>query len=204
MRIFSLLLDLACGRPSAPEDSGDARRGQLVAAAALASLACAAIWGLAAGSGSASLALGNVYKVPMVVFLSALCAVPPGMLTWKLMGSPGRASDLLVGFASSVFSGTLVLAVLAPLLALYYHTSQFAGVMIGLGSTFTALLVATIIFVRGVVRRAPVGARGAVLLPVAVVVIMQLATLVQFIAVASPIMPETTVFDGGIDRMVGR
>ena len=31
----------------------------------------------------------------------------------------------------------------------------------------------------------------------------QLATLLQLVAIASPILPEVTVFDGGLDRVVG-
>lgn len=202
---FTTLLDLACGREFKAEDDGKARRIQLIVVALLASLACAAIWGLAAGSSSVQLAIGNVYKVPMVVLLSSICAVPAGLLTWKLAGSPIRPTDLLVGFATSVFAGTLVLAVLAPLLALYYHTSAQAGPVLGLGSTFSALVVATVVFVRGVLKRAPKDAsKGAVLLPILIVVIMQLATMLQFIAVASPILPELTVFDGGIDQMMTR
>ncbi|MCC7383620.1 MAG: hypothetical protein IT384_17400 [Deltaproteobacteria bacterium] len=205
MQTFVTLLDLACGQPFRAEDDVRSRRWQLIVAAALASLACAAIWGLAAGSGDLRLALANVYKVPMVILLSTLCAVPAGLLTWKLTGSELRLTDLLIGFFTGVFAGTLVLAVLAPLVALYYHTSAWAGPMLGLGSTFTALLVATIVFIRGVVRRAPPNlARAPLLMPVLVVVAMQLATLIQFIAVASPILPETTVFDGGIDQMIGR
>lgn len=200
---FSTLLDLACGRGFKTEDDGRARRIQLIIAAALASLACAAIWGLAAGSSDLRLAMSNIYKVPMVVLLSSMAAVPAGLLTWKLSGSPIRATDLLVGFATSVFAGTLVLASLSPLIALYYHSSAWAGPMLGLGSTFTSLLVATIVFVRGVLKRSPAGvSKGAVLLPVMIVVAMQLATMLQFIAVASPILPEVTVFDGGIDRMM--
>jgi hypothetical protein len=205
MQVLSSLLDLACGQPYRAEDDGRARRWQLVVTALLASLACAAIWGVAAGSGSLALAMGNLYKVPMVVLLSTLSAVPAGLLTWKLMGTQIRASDLLVGFTTSVFCGTLVMAALSPLIPLYYHTSEWAGPTLGLASTFTALAVGTLVFIRGVVRRAPKEARGIGLaLPMVVVVVMQLASLVQFIAVASPILPETTVFDGGIDRMVGR
>jgi hypothetical protein len=31
-----------------------------------------------------------------------------------------------------------------------------------------------------------------------------MAALIQFIHVASPILPEVTLFDGGVDAMVGR
>ncbi|MFO0727163.1 MAG: hypothetical protein U1E65_25510 [Myxococcota bacterium] len=198
------LLDLATGRPFRPEDDGRARRAQLITLALLAAVAAAAVWGLAAGSRSPAMAIANLYKVPMVVVLSSLAAVPGGLLAWKLSGSTMRPSDLLVSFATSVMAGTLVMAVLAPLLALYYQTSAWAGPLLGLGTTFSALTVGTVTFFGGVLRRAPKEMkRSKVLWPAAVIAALQIATLVQFIAVASPIMPENTVFDGGIDQMVG-
>ena len=47
MTTFMTLLDIACGRPIPPHDSGRARRLQLVVFAFLASLLFAAAWGLA-------------------------------------------------------------------------------------------------------------------------------------------------------------
>lgn len=97
----------------------------------------------------------------MVVLLSALCAVPGGLLAWKLCSSPLRPSELLVSFATSIMSGTLVMAVLAPLIALYYQTSAWMGPMLGLASTFTALTVATVTFLaRRAAARSP-RSRGA-------------------------------------------
>src|SRR5690606_5481007 len=123
----------------------------------------------------------------------------------KLMGVKYRGTDLLMGFATGVFSGTLVLGVLSPLVAVYYHTSAWAGPMLGMGSVFAALLVATVVFARNVLRAVPVGpSRAAMLLPVAIFLAIQLATMVQLIALASPILPEVTVFDGGVDHMLGR
>jgi hypothetical protein len=199
------LLNVTCGQVLPAEEDGRARRIQLIVLAALASLGLAALWGLAAGSASFTLALGNLYKVPMVVLLSAVSAVPAGMLTWKLMGVRYSGTDLLMGFATGVFSGTLVLGVLAPLVAIYYHTSAWAGPVLGMGSVFMSLLVATVVFLRNVLKRVPEGtSKKALLLPVAVFLFMQVATLIQFIALASPILPELTVFDGGVDHMIGR
>ena len=196
------LLDIACGRPIPVEDSGRSRRMQLVVFALLASLVFAAVWGLAAGSRSAGLALANVYKVPMVVLLSCAFAAPAGLLAWRLSGARVRGSDLALGFTGGVFGGTLVLAVLAPLVALYYHSSAWAGPLLGIGSIGLALLTGTIMFVRGVVRRLPPETKTrTVLLPVAVTLAMQLLTLVQLAALASPIFPERTVFGGGIDHL---
>jgi hypothetical protein len=100
-----------------------------------------------------------------------------------------------------MFGGTLVLAVLAPLIALYYHSSAWAGPVLGIGSAAVALFTGTIMFVRGTVRRVEKGARAPVLLPVGVTLAMQLATLLQLAALAAPIFPERTIFRGGIDHL---
>jgi len=202
MTTLLTLLDIACGRPIPDEDAGRARRLQLVVTALLASLVFAAAWGLAIGSSSAHLAIANVYKVPMVVLLSCAFAAPAGVLAWRLSGAAVRGTDLALGFAGGMFGGTLVLAVLAPLVALYYHSSAWAGPVLGIGSAMLALGAGTIMFVRGVVRRLEPGAKkGAVLLPVTVVLGMQLATLLQLGALAAPIFPERTPFSGGIDHV---
>jgi hypothetical protein len=203
---FRVLLDLAGGTP--PTDQlGSARRRQLLAAAGLLSVAFAGVWGLAAGSGSLALAAANVFKVPMVVLLSALSAVPVGLLANRLLGSPMRPSDLLLGMAASVFAGTLVLAVLSPLVAVYYHTSTWAGPTLALGSASVATLVSIGLLLRSALRSRPEDKQqqlAPVVLPVVSIVLMELAVMVQLIALAAPILPEETRFDGGIDQLVQR
>jgi hypothetical protein len=202
MGTLMTLLDIACGRPIPAEDSGRARRLQLVVFALLLSLVFASAWGFAVGSRSAGLAIANLYKVPMVVLLSCAFAAPAGLLAWRLSGAAVRGSDLALGFAGSVFGGTLVLAVLAPIVALYYHSSAWAGPVLGLGSAGLALVTGTIMFVRGVMRRRePKTSAGAVLLPVGVTLAMQLATLLQLAVLAAPILPERTLFSGGVDHL---
>ena len=107
--LISTLLNASIGK--APADDGPARRIQLTIAAALAALAFAALWGIAAGSTSTTLALGNAVKVPMVVLLSAVASVPAGMLALRLTGMPYSGRDLLFSFAPALFAGTLALAV---------------------------------------------------------------------------------------------
>jgi hypothetical protein len=205
MSTFMTILNLACGQTLAQEDAGNARRLQIIIAAAIGSLLFAAVWGIAAGSSSAGLAFSNVYKVPMVVLLSSLSAIPAGLLAWKLSGVNYRGLDLLQSFIVGVFAATMVLAVLSPLVAIYYHSSAWAGPLLGLGSTTLAIVTGGIIFIRGVARHLPAGTRGgSIILPVIVFLFMQLATSLQFIAIASPILPETTVFDGGVDSMIRR
>lgn len=201
MGTLMTLLDIACGRPIPGADGGRARRIELMIVALLASLVFAAAWGAAAGSRNAILATANLYKVPMVVLLSCVFAAPAGLLAWRLSGTAIRGTDLALGFVGSVFGGTLVLAVLAPLVALYYHSSAWAGPMLGVGSAFVALATGTIMFFRGVFRRLPAGApKLAAFVPALVILGMQLATLLQLASVVAPIFPERTPFSGGIDH----
>jgi hypothetical protein len=202
---FTQLLNLACGRSLAPEDDGRSRRLQLAASALLGSLVFAAVWGLAAGSSDSLLAISNLYKLPMVVLLSALAAIPAGLLTWKFSGADCRATDLVLSFCTAVFGGSLVLAVLSPLVALYYHSSAWAGPLLALASVLLAISTATFLFARGTWRRLPRSSRRATVLPaVAVFAVVHLASLLQLIALASPIIPEWTVFDGGVDAFLPR
>ena len=199
------LFELAGGHKVQGEDDGPATRGRIILLAGLASILFAAIYGIAAGSTDVSLAMSNVYKMPMVVVLSALSALPAGLLTWKLIGAKHKASDLVMGVASAVFSGTLVLAVLAPLVALYYHTSGYLGGTLAMATGGLALFTGLVIMLRAVWVRVPKGTGlFSVATPVAVIMGIQLATLLQFIYVASPILPEVTVFDGGADAIVAK
>ena len=194
----------ACGGTLPVEGETPAGRLQLIVAALIASVVFSAVWGLAAGSGSFEIALGNLYKVPMVVLLSFLAAMPAGLVAWKLSGVDMRGTDLVAAFTSGVLNGALVLAVTAPVVALYYHSSSWAGPVLALGSVGLSIVVATFVFVRGVMRGVDRDSRAAALLPVLVIVVMHLTALLQLVAIASPILPETTIFDGGIDHIIAR
>lgn len=198
------LLDLVSGNPPAEEAAGTARRMDLVLQAGLATVGLAAVYGLAAGSTELRLALANIYKVPMVILLSSLCALPAALLTWKLTSAPNKATDLLLGVASGNLAAALVLAALAPVVALYYHTSSWLGAALALGVATLGTAVGMFTLARAVFRRAPeMASKVAIALPLLVLMVTQIATLVQFIHVASPIIPEVTVFDGGADAMLG-
>jgi hypothetical protein len=201
MSSIATILNLACGNPLAPEDDGRARRMQLVIAALLLSLIFAGVWGVAVGSRVPALMAKNAYKLPTIILLSSVFAAPAGLLTWKLGAAQCRASDLLLGFASGVFSGTLVLAVLAPVVALYYASSVWFGPVLAQGAIALSLLTGIIVFARSVLTRTE-GKRSTVILPLAVFNVMQIATLLQLVAMFSPILPERTQFDHGIDRVV--
>ncbi|HEY5920433.1 MAG TPA: hypothetical protein VIV11_02125 [Kofleriaceae bacterium] len=207
---LSQLMTLTCGgqleRPVTR-----AHETMLAIFAVVAALALSALWGIAAGSSSATLAVANAYKVPMVILLSALTALPAGLVALRLTNAKLTAIELSSAFARAIFGGALVLATLAPLVAIYYHTSSKAGIPIALGSVFIALGTATLLFGRAVVRRmlentgSATTGRMASLIAVVVLVTLFVAALMQYVAVASPIIGEVgTRFDGGFDTMFTR
>lgn len=196
---FHDLFDLTFGRED-PEPREGARKQRLILAAVLLSLSFASLYGLAAGSRSIPLMLGNLYKLPMVVLLSTVCAFPAGALAWKLSGTRDSLSDVLMRHASAVLAGTAVLLALAPLLAVYYQTSAWAGPVIAVGTSSLAVIVALVQGVRKTLATTPEGAsRIAALIPIVVLSAVQLATMLQLLALAAPIVPEATSFEGGLD-----
>jgi hypothetical protein len=205
IRTLSQLFDLASGKALPQEEDGPATRLNLMAGALLAATVFCAIYGLAAGSSSLSLALSNVYKVPMVLLISTLGAVPAALLCWKLSAAEYKATDLLMGLVAGNFTGALVLAASAPIVGLYYHSSTWLGGVLGLAAASVAVIVGFVVMVRGVASRVP---NHVSLLPVvptvAVMMAMEMLVMVQMIHVASPILPEVTVFDGGMDAIVGQ
>ncbi|HSN25065.1 MAG TPA: hypothetical protein VLT45_02235 [Kofleriaceae bacterium] len=193
---LSKLMTLTCGgeRPASR-----AEESMLSILAIAAALALASLWGMAAGSESGALMVANAYKVPMVILLSALTALPAGIVALRLSNARLGGAELAGAFATSIFGGTLVLATLAPLVAIYYHTSSKAGLPLALGSVFVALATASLLFARAVARR--VSDRKS-LFAVVVLVVIFLAALLQFVALAAPIIgSHGTAFDGGFDRV---
>lgn len=196
-KMLSELIDIARGR--VPENLGPARRVRLITGAALSSLVFAALWGLAAGSTMPLLALGNAAKVPMVVLFSVLAALPAGVLAHRLSDSTESTRSLLLSFSGSVFAGTLCAAVLAPIVAVYYLTSEWAGPYLGMGSAFVSVAVAGVLFLHGTFKNVPENQRRSRMIPKLVLAVVTLGVMPQFIALASPILPEHTVFNDGVD-----
>jgi len=178
-----------------------AQETMLTVLAIVSALVLSAVWGLAAGSSSPELALADAYKVPMVILLSAVTALPAGLVALRLTSAKLGGAELASAFASSIFGGTLVLATLAPLVAIYYHTSAKAGVPLAMGSVFVALATASMLFARAVARRMDgLQGRGGSRLAVFVLVVIFLAALLQFVALASPIIGvHGTALENGID-----
>lgn len=203
MTNLSQLMTVTCGGDARVETR--AHQLMLTITALFAALLLSSLWGLAAGSTSPALAFANAYKVPMVILLSALTALPAGLVALRLLASPLPAHQLVSAFATSIFGGTLVLATLAPLVAIYYHTSSKAGLPLALGSVFVALATASLLFGRAVARRvADLSRRKASLFAVGLLVALFLTALLQFVAMASPIIGSVTPFDGGFDTVFSR
>ncbi|MEQ1504405.1 MAG: hypothetical protein ABMB14_19345 [Myxococcota bacterium] len=121
------LFDLISGGPLPIEATHPASTLQIGIRAALASLGMAALYGAAVGCTEPLQAARNVVALPVVVALAVACALPLGMLVWKVVGEGTRALDLWMSVITGVFTATLLLGASAPLLALYYLTTDFVG-----------------------------------------------------------------------------
>jgi hypothetical protein len=201
MKNLKILAKMAGGHALSDEDDGPARRTQIVVMAAAASAVLCAVYGFAAGGTELSYSFANLYKLPMVVLLASMGSVPAALVAWNLIGSSQRASDLGLGIASGTLSGALVLAVLSPLVALYYHTSAWLGPFLALGAAGAALFVGTLIMFRTVLVRAPKGeSRFKRWMPVSVMFVAHFLTIAQLISV-SDIMVENTFLDRGLEGL---
>jgi hypothetical protein len=199
------LFDLVSGGPVAAERAGGAHTLQVALRAFAASVGFAALYGVAAGCTSRDLVWQNAFKLPMVVVLAVVCSLPLGSLVWKVLGERSRYADLVMSTATGLFTATLVLACAAPLIALYYLTTEHVG------GALVALVVASATAVgigngirAGLRRRAPGAPIVGVVTPLAVLAAAMLAALIQLVHLASPIIPEQTVFDAGVEGIVSR
>ncbi len=205
MSLFSTILDLACGRELPAEKKGAASRGTLAIAALFFALLLSSVWGAAVGSKVIPLAIANTYKLPIILLAALTAALPVALLSWKLGATPGRASRLVLPACVGLFSAALVLAVSSPILALYYHSSQWAGPLLAQGSVVAAIVVGLLTFVRALfVVCDEDTARLTLVLPICVLSGTHLAALLQLIALWSPLLPERTTFDQGIDQLADK
>jgi hypothetical protein len=179
-----------------------ARRLFLAALAFVSALGLAALWGLAAGSSTRHFALVNAVSVPLLLLVSSAAALPVGLLVFRLTVRDASASDLVLGHAGAVFGATLVLALLAPIVALYQCSSSWAGPIVALGSAFLGLGVGFALLLRGLAKLAPdARARRGMLVPVALLCLLQIAAMLQLASIAPPVMPERTAFGRGVDAV---
>jgi hypothetical protein len=200
---FQNLLNTACGRIE--EGASPQRTLHLAIGSLLCALVLAAVWGAAAGSSSTILALSSGLKVPLIVLLSTLAALPATLLVLRLSGVPYAVRRMFLSICSGVLGGTLILAALAPIVGIYYHTSAKVGSQLAIASAFVALGAGGLIMVRNALRQLPAGMRPKKLaLPLGVFVVVLLAAMLQFVALASPVLPSPSAFDSGIDGILVR
>ncbi len=191
------------GKLETPTARSEALRGgQDLLKHLLLTLACAAVWGLAAGAGSPALALANLYKVPMVIVLSALIALPAILTARHLLELPCTPLEVLAALAKSLFRASLVLLAFAPLLAVYAYTSQWFSPFLAQLSGGLAILFA-IGKLRVELSKLGGAPQRLFALTAVSAVVLCLAGL-QMIAIATPILAVPTVFGKGIDGVTSR
>ncbi|MCP4501526.1 MAG: hypothetical protein GY822_16330 [Deltaproteobacteria bacterium] len=189
------------------EQPSSAERLQLIVLALGAALACGAVWGLGAGSSALSLALANVWKVPLVLLMSVATALPASVLAFKIFGAKASPSEVTLPIATGVFAGCAMLATLAPLVGIFYLTSTQAGPLVAMGTVALGLSTGIFVMTRNTVRiakRESKNAIGSRLIPVVLFCVLQLATLMQCVHLTNGMLPEQTFFDDGIDGLVKR
>lgn len=202
MNTLAQLLDLVSPRKNAVDIPSSHERAYVAAAAFVVALACAALWGLAAGSGAGHLAIQNVLSVPMLVAVSTVASLPLGLLAFRLTQSGGRTTDLVLAHSAALFGGALVLLLLSPLVALYQLSSAWAGPLIAVGTAVVAFGCGVALFVRVLGKLAGVGGTRPFIVPVGLLVVVQIASLAQLSSLAPPVLPTRTAFGHGVDALV--
>ena len=203
LRMFDQLPTLIGGSRLELDGDGTARRLRLALVATVGTALAAALYGLAAGCTDPQLAVGNLLKVPMVVLMSGVAALPAGLLAAKLTEAEIDFADVVTSLVSANFTGSLVLLAAAPVVALYYLTGSTFSAHIGLAAGILAEIVAVWIFFRAANERRPEESRKRdVFLPLAVTSVIQVVALVQLVGIASPILPEITPLTQGMDGLL--
>jgi hypothetical protein len=186
---------LFTGREFLQDPAAAGRRAGLATNAAIAALISASVYGVAAGASDPSLALWNVFKLPAIVIVAALGAAPLMVLAWKVTAPRHRSIiDLFAMVAAAHLGALATMAACAPLIGLYTWSSQWGGLIAAL-----APLVAIPIGI-GIAWRYALDA-DLPLAPVITGFVVWPVLLFQLVAVASPIIPDVTVFDGGVDGL---
>lgn len=196
---------LAGGHRLEEEDHGPAQRTRLMLLATVASALLAAAFGAAIAGGDPAQIAANLYRMPLVVLLASAACLPPALLAWRLVGSKRPASDLAMGLAAGTFTGTLLLACLAPVVALYGHTSTWLGPVLAMLVAAAGVGTGLVTTWRAVLVRAGESwqLKASVVVPLLVLGAVHLATLTQLVAISS-LMPEVTFLDEGLEGMAGR
>jgi hypothetical protein len=167
---------------------------------ALSGLGFAAVWGLAAGSAAPALAVANIYKVPMVLALSALVALPAVLVIRHLLRIVVTPFVLSSALVTSFYRASLLLLGFAPLLAVYAYTSQWVAPLLAQGSALLALAVGAF-SLRSELAKVAAPRLQLWLLGAVASVTIALA-LLQLVSLATPVLTLPTVFGSGIDGVL--
>lgn len=190
------------GHPLPEEEDGPAARTRIIVLAAFASALLAALFGVAISGTDPSYIPANLMRMPLVILLASAAALPPSLLAWRISGTDRPVSDMALGLAAGTFTGTLVLAVLSPLVLLYGLTSDWLGPILGLGTALIGTLVGLFTTCRSVSLRSRGSEKSRLLIlpPLGVMVVVHLLALTQLVSIAS-LMPESTFLDDGIEGL---
>ena len=191
------------GKLETPAARSDAlRKSHGLLRYAIFTLVFAAVWGLAAGAGSPALALANLYKVPMVITLSTLVALPAILTTRHLLDLACTQLEIIAALTKSLFRASLVLLSFAPLVAVYAYTSQWFSPLLAQVSGGLAILCGALTLHSQLNKLE--GSRLHLLVLTAVSAVALGLALLQLIAIATPILTVPTVFGAGIDGVVSQ
>jgi len=200
MRVQTLW-KLIGGNPIPQEDDGPAAGTQIAIAAFMASAILASLFGVALAGGDMSYIPANLIRMPVVVLLASAAALPPAVLAWRVAGPSRPIGDMVLGLATGTLTGTLVLAVLSPLVMLYGMTSAWLGPVLALGTAAVGVMVGLFATIRTVkIRSKAERSRRKVMGPLAVMVVVHMLALTQLISISS-LMPESTFLDNGIEGL---
>jgi hypothetical protein len=167
---------------------------------ALSTLGFAAVWGLAAGSAAPAIAIANIYKVPMVLALSTVVALPAVLVTRHLLRISITPFEICSALVTSLYRASLLLLGFAPLLGVYSYTSQWVAPWLAQGSALLALACAAVSLRSELARLAAPRLQLWLLGGVATVTLA--LSLLQLVSLATPVLTLPTVFGSGIDGVL--
>lgn len=203
-RPFGMVFQILGSRKSSePLEISKPARVLLIASSLLAAVVLSGLWGLAATSTSLGAAGGNLVKVPTLILGSGLAAIPLVVVLWKLVGPPqSSVTSLLLAYAVSLFGGALLLAVTAPIVAIYQYSSSFAGPTIAHVSAILGFVGFALLFVRALRRTSQPGTnRWKLAMPAGALLVVQVLAMAQLASSTTPVFKERTWFGRGVDGM---
>jgi hypothetical protein len=202
MQNIKHLVELASPESIDPTTLSTTKRRALALVAFIWTLPLAGLWGIAAGTSPAHLDLWNALEVPMLLFIATIAALPIGLLLFRLSTTATRSTDLVLGHATALFAAALVLSLLAPFVALFQHSSVWAGPYVAFASAVGAAGVGILVFFRVLRKLLPEGSmHRSIVIPIAVLIMLEGAALLQVASITTPIFEERTALGRGIDGL---